>query len=226
MDVKIMDVKGQTVDVKMTCSICLDTMETPFYMKQCTHCFHGACVMKAFETYLALHGTEWQTVPCPMCRKRISYHIMLRSFIETCTLEDAEKIINGANLHVRCHLEMSLLHVAAEAGNFAMVRYLIGKGLRVEDTNCFGLTPVYFAAVHGKTETVRYLVETCGANTRIKNMFGQTMLDMVMKQKKYPETITYLNSIGAGNLRFPQGACGAQGLSPSGSDPCDPSLKQ
>jgi len=45
------------------------------------------------------------------------------------------------------------------------------------------------------------------------------------KTKLRKKTILKGNQ-GAGNLRFPQGAAGAQGLSPSGSDPCDPSLKQ
>ena len=151
--------------------------------------------MKAFETYLTNHGTEWQTVPCPMCRKRISYHVMLRSFVETCTLEDAQIVINDTNIRTRCHLDMSLLHVAAEAGNIQVVRYLIEKGLLIEDVNCFGLTPVYLAAVQGKTETIRYFVENCCANTRVKNILGQTMLDVVINQKKYPETIAYLQSI-------------------------------
>jgi len=33
-----------------------------------------------------------------------------------------------------------------------------------------------------------------------------------------------MRTIQAGNLRFPQGAVGAQGLRASPSDPCDPSL--
>jgi len=163
-------------------------------MKQCTHSFHGVCAMKAFDTYLANHGTVWQTVPCPICRRRVSYHILMNTFIQTCTLDEAKLVLNETNLSTRCHPDLSLLHVAAIAGNIPVAKYLVEKGLDVEDSTCFELTPVYMAAINGKTEMVRYLVEEHRANIHTKNMFGETILDAINHQK-HPPTVRYLQEL-------------------------------
>ena len=178
----------------MECSICLEPMERPLYLSQCTHGFHGVCVMKAFETYLKLHGTGWQTVPCPQCRKRISYHIILNTFIKTCTLDEAQQILNDDNVHARCHPDWSLLHVAAMSGKIPIVHYLIERGLDVHEVNCFGHTAVYIAALHGHTELVRYLVERHRVDIHAKTMLQQTARDIAAEYKHH-DTVAYLDEV-------------------------------
>jgi len=177
----------------MECSICLEPMQTPFYLTQCTHGFHSVCIMKALDTYLQNHGTHWQTVPCPICRKRISYHIILKTFVQTCTLEEAHIIINDNNLHTKCHLDMSLLHVAAMSGNIPVSQYLIDKGLPVDEPNYIELTPVYLAAAQGKTDMVKYLVEKYNININKRNILYKTVLDIAIENNHH-DTVAFLES--------------------------------
>jgi len=178
------------------CSICLETMKIPFKLKQCTHSFHSVCVMKSMEYYLANYGTEWQTVPCPICKKRISYHIILENFIETAELKDIQQIINNNNIKTKCHMDRSLLYVAASAGRMETLIYLINNGLPVDTPNDFGLTPVYSSAVNGHTDMVKYLVENFNVNINCKSFFGETPLSMAIKNNHF-DTVKYLESINA-----------------------------
>jgi ankyrin repeat protein len=118
----------------------------------------------------------------------------MSTFIQTCTLDEAKLVLNETNLSIRCHPDLSLLHVAAIAGNILIAKYLVEKGLNVEDSTCFELTPVYMAAINGKTEMVRYLVEEHRANIHIKNMFGETIMDAINHQK-HPQTVRYLQEL-------------------------------
>lgn len=187
----------------MDCPICIDTMETPFSLHQCGHSFHATCVLKSMDVYLANYGTEWQTVPCPICRKRISYHIILKEAIKTCSLSELTEIVNDDNKFTSCWLTGSLLHVAADQGRDEIVKLLTQKGLPADSKNPFGLTPVYYAAYKGHTSIVKYLVETHHVNIDCQNIFGNTMLDMAIKNK-HKETVQYLCSVGAKQSENPR----------------------
>lgn len=185
------------------CFICLETMEIPFKLNQCTHSFHSVCVMKSMEYYLANYGTEWQTVPCPICKQRISYHIILENFIKTAELKEVKEIINNSNINIKCHMDRSLLYVAASAGRMETFKYLIDKGLPVDTPNDFGLTPVYSAAVNGHTDIIKYLVENYDVNINCKSLFGDTPLSMAIKYNFF-DTAKYLESINAQNNTTPK----------------------
>jgi hypothetical protein len=193
MNAATRDVSGQT-SPPLECSICLEHVDKPLYMNQCTHGFHPVCVMRALDTYLKQHGTHWQTVPCPLCRCRISYHIIMNNFIRTCTLEEAKAVIHADNLYTRCHPDWSLLHVAAMAGNIPVARYLIERGLPADEVNALNHTPVYIAAFHGQTEMVRFLVEEHRANVHVKNLFEQTLFEAT-RARNHRDTVAYLTSI-------------------------------
>jgi ankyrin repeat protein len=125
----------------------------------------------------------------------------MNTFIQTCTLDEAKLVLNDTNLSTRCHPDLSLLHVAAIAGNIPVAKYLLEKGLDVEDSTCFELTPVYMAAINGKTEMVRYLVEEHRANIHTKNMFGETILDAINHQKHPQRSDIYKNYGSSGETR-------------------------
>lgn len=180
------------------CAICIDDIKIPFKLEQCSHSFHPVCVMKVCEEYLLNFGTEWQTVPCPICKKRISYHILLKNCVEQCEIEDIVQIVNKNNINTKCHMDRSLLMVAAAAGKMDTVKYLIDQGLSIDDPNNFGLTVFYNAVSHGQLDIVKYLVENYNVNINCESFFGDTCLDMALKNN-YITTAEYLQSINAKN---------------------------
>jgi hypothetical protein len=180
------------------CPICIEPMEKPFKLCQCTHTYHPVCVLKSMDEYLINYGTEWQTVPCPICKQRISYHIILENFIKIADVEEISKIINIRNIGTKCHLDRTLLCVAAENGKLETLKYLIKQGLQIDIPNVFGLTPFYFAALNGKIDVVKYLVNTYNVNVNCESFFGNTPLDMAIKFN-HQATIEYLKSINAKN---------------------------
>ena len=146
------------------------------------------------DVYLANYGTEWQTVPCPICRKRVSYHIILQDVIRQCEMSEIDEIVHRDNLLTRCGYYGSLLHVAAAEGRVEIVKLLIKKGLPVDNLNEFGLSPVYYAATNGKLATLKYFVENHRVDIHIENIFGKTMLDMAL-EKNHNDTVQYLQEI-------------------------------
>ena len=178
------------------CPICLDTMTPPFALRQCKHRFHAPCVLKSMDVYLANYGTEWQTVPCPICKQRISYHCILEDCIRKCHVDDVKQIVHPRNLFTECHLGHSLVHIAAAAGKLETVQYLVQQGLPPDTFNTFGLTPAYLAAVGGHTKVVQYLVENHRANIHCESMFGATMLNAAIEYRHH-DMVEYLKQKGA-----------------------------
>src|SRR5262249_60299668 len=89
----------------------------------------------------------------------------------------------------------------APIGMFAAVRYLVEVlGADVNGRDHEGNTAVHHAASRGDTEMIRYLVGK-GADVTIVNREGQTTVAMatrpVQRVQPWPETITYLESLGA-----------------------------
>ena len=171
-------------------------MEKPFALKQCCHTFHATCVIKSMDTYLASYGTVWQTVPCPICRKRISFHIILSDAIEKCEYSEIVEIVNKKNLYTECVHGKTLVHIAANAGKLDVVKHLIKMGLPVDTPDSFGLTPLYYAAFTGHLDIVKYFVENFSVNINRMNLFGQTLLDMA-KRNKHSRVAEYLENRGA-----------------------------
>jgi len=148
------------------------------------------------DTYLASYGTVWQTVPCPICRKRISFHIILSDAIEKCEYSEIVEIVNKKNLYTECVHGKTLVHIAANAGKLDVVKHLIKMGLLVDTPDRFGLTPLYYAAYKGHLDIVKYFVENFSVNINRMNLFGQTLLDMA-KRNKHSRVAEYLENRGA-----------------------------
>ena len=94
-------------------------------------------------------------------------------------------------------------HRHAPGGMLAAVQYLVDVlGADVNARDHEGNTAVHHAASRGDTEMIRYLVSK-GADVTIVNREGQTTVDMangpVQRVQPWPETIKYLESLGAKN---------------------------
>jgi hypothetical protein len=148
------------------------------------------------DTYLASYGTEWQTVPCPICRKRISFHIILSDAIEKCEFSEIVEIVNNKNLYTECVHGKTLVHIAANAGKLEVVKHLIKMGLPADTGDSFGLTPLYYAAFKGHLDIVKYFVENFSVDIHRNNLFGQTLLD-IAKRNKHNKVVEYLENRGA-----------------------------
>jgi uncharacterized protein len=94
-------------------------------------------------------------------------------------------------------------HRHAPIGMLAAVKYLVEEcGADVNARDHEGNTAIHHAAARGDTEMIRYLVSK-GADAKAVNREGQTTVDMangpVQRVQPWPETIQYLESLGAKN---------------------------
>ena len=94
-------------------------------------------------------------------------------------------------------------HRHAPGGMLAAVRYLVEElGADVNARDHDGNTAIHHAASRGDTEMIRYLVSK-GADPTAVNREGQTTVDMangpVQRVQPWPDTIKYLESLGAKN---------------------------
>jgi len=91
----------------------------------------------------------------------------------------------------------------APIGMLAAVTYLVEQcGADVNARDHEGNTAVHHAASRGDTEMIQYLVSK-GADVKAVNREGQTTVDMangpVQRVQPWPDTIAYLESLGAKN---------------------------
>jgi uncharacterized protein len=94
-------------------------------------------------------------------------------------------------------------HRHAPGGMLAAVKYLVEvAGADVNARDHEGSTAIHHAAARGDTEMIQYLVSR-GADPKAVNREGQTTVDMangpVQRVQPWPETIKYLESLGAKN---------------------------
>lgn len=94
-------------------------------------------------------------------------------------------------------------HRHAPGGMLAAVKYLVDAlGADVNARDHEGNTAVHHAAARGDTEMIRFLVSK-GADVRAVNRESKTTVDMangpVQRVQPWPETIKYLESLGAKN---------------------------
>jgi ankyrin repeat protein len=91
----------------------------------------------------------------------------------------------------------------APIGMLAAVKYLVEEcGADVNARDHDGNTAIHHAASRGDTAMIRYLVSK-GADVKAVNREGQTTVDMangpVQRVQPWPDTIAYLESLGAKN---------------------------
>jgi uncharacterized protein len=94
-------------------------------------------------------------------------------------------------------------HRHAPGGMVAAVKYLVEvAGADVNACDHEGNTAIHHAAARGDTEMIQYLVSK-GADPKAVTREGQTTVDMangpVQRVQPWPETIKYLESLGAKN---------------------------
>jgi hypothetical protein len=74
---------------------------------------------------------------------------------------------------------------ASRVGDLSAVQALIGKGAALETKTAYGQTPLYLAAMNGREEVVRFLLDK-GANPDVRDSFYHaSMLDFVLMRKHY-----------------------------------------
>jgi ankyrin repeat protein len=86
--------------------------------------------------------------------------------------------------------------VAALFGRVEIIKFLLTKGLPIDEPNDFCLTPVYYAAVNGHLDTVKYMVENHQVNIDCETLLGTTMLDETIK-RGYANVVEYLENKNA-----------------------------
>ena len=94
-------------------------------------------------------------------------------------------------------------HHVAPAGMLPAVMYLVDElGADVNAVDADGNSIVHLAASRGDTEMIKFLVSK-GADVKKVNRAGQTTIDVangpVQRTRPYPETIKYLEGLGAIN---------------------------
>jgi hypothetical protein len=73
----------------------------------------------------------------------------------------------------------SLLHLATLLGFHRLVQFLLVRGIAVDRADRNGYTALHFAALYGRVAITRLLIEA-GANHLVKNLAGQTPLDVAL----------------------------------------------
>jgi len=89
----------------------------------------------------------------------------------------------------------TLLHLAAEHGNFVLAKDLLRKGAPVDGRDRHGMTPLHYTYRGGHTEMMRLLVAK-GADVNAKDGTGLTML-IVAAGERRDDTVRLLLSLGA-----------------------------
>ena len=75
----------------------------------------------------------------------------------------------------------SLLHIATGKGFIEIVEMLITKGVKLDEKDAFGCTPLILAIFQGKSLMVAMLVRY-GASLKIRNEDGLTPLEFALNQ--------------------------------------------
>jgi ankyrin repeat protein len=90
-------------------------------------------------------------------------------------------LFRGANAKLKDHNDETVLHKFARVRVMAPIEYLKTQGLRIDESNKQGETPLQIAASIWNTQQIeRFLAN--GANPNIQNVSGQTALHIVIKR--------------------------------------------
>ena len=88
---------------------------------------------------------------------------------------------------------MTALHFAVDTANLEMINFLLDRGFDINNQkNSLSNTPLHIAVKKGLTDIVYVLLEK-GANTELKNINGNTPLDLA-REKQFSRIIKLLES--------------------------------
>ncbi|WPX99235.1 Ankyrin repeat domain-containing protein [Candidatus Megaera polyxenophila] len=82
------------------------------------------------------------------------------------------------------------LHVYAKKGNIKKILNLVQSGVDVNEANCEKETAIHIAAKHKKVASIQLLIYL-GANTKIKDSYGNTARDLL---KDFPVMLSKFDS--------------------------------
>lgn len=84
-------------------------------------------------------------------------------------------IDDGANLDAEDRLKRNAVFVAAFTNRAAVVRELAGRGLRIDDKDASGMTPMHAAVATGSRDALLALIDL-RADVNVKDVSGRTPL--------------------------------------------------
>ena len=80
----------------------------------------------------------------------------------------------------------SLAHIAAMAPDTAILRLLMERGIRLNVRDKHGNHPIHWAAMEGRLDNLKLLVEEAGVNPKQRNAEGGSPLDIAAVQGLLP----------------------------------------
>ena len=96
-------------------------------------------------------------------------------------------------LNMTIERTMTALHFAVDTANLEMINFLLDRGFDINNQkNSLSNTPLHIAVKKGLTDIVYVLLEK-GANTELKNINGNTPLDLA-REKQFSRIIKLLES--------------------------------
>ena len=96
---------GEAVEA-VKCAVCLDVLDEPQKMSNCTHHFCGSCIEEVIATQG--EGEQPQSAPCPTCR-----------VVGSSTRPSTTMLANILNLPTKCWYHLSGCDIRIPYGNFA-----------------------------------------------------------------------------------------------------------
>ncbi|CAG8548536.1 1201_t:CDS:2 [Funneliformis mosseae] len=108
---------------------------------------------------------------------------LLQNSVTCGNLQMVKRLVDEYDVKIdhKDKLGREAIHLAAMIGNEEMIRFLLEKGanLNVQDYSD-KFTPLHHAAKEGYINVVKYLVNTCHANTDIKDHHERTVKDVAI----------------------------------------------
>ena len=102
----------------------------------------------------------------------------------------------GADVNfTKAYVDRSAFMEAANSGNPVIMKQLVERGAKINETDRQGYTPLHYACTWGHVEAVKLLIKL-GANPDIRNVLGVTPM-MVATQNAHSEVVQILKDAGA-----------------------------
>lgn len=107
---------------------------------------------------------------------------------------------SGADLSLRDNNGDTALHWAAYKGYVELIGLLAHRmPQEINSPDIFGQSPLHLAALRGNDDCVEFLVESCRADTALRDNNGLTPLELTLKKDK-PKTEWLLRTLTAESI--------------------------